>query len=265
MAIPIYQVDAFTSEAFRGNPAGVVILLQKMPDQWMQNVAKEMNLSETAFLLEEQGGFSLRWFTPKVEVDLCGHATLASAHILYEKGYFKPNGKAEFITLSGILFASISNGWITLDFPSLIVKQVPVSDEIVQALGFTPMGIYETDVIILVEMEDPKKVKAYIPNLQELTELSYQGLIITARSDDTRYDFVSRYFAPKAGIDEDPVTGSIHCSLASFWAPKLSKNEFNAYQASERGGILKVKLENDRVHLKGQAVTIISGSLEIDG
>jgi len=225
----------------------------------------EMNLSETAFLLEEQGGFNLRWFTPKVEVGLCGHATLASAHILFENGYLEPNAIAKFNTLSGPLFASISNGWISLDFPSLIVEQMPVSDEIVAALGFSPSSVFKTDVNILVEMDGPDEVISFIPDLPKLTKLSYQGLIITTRSDDPNYDFVSRYFAPNAGINEDPVTGSAHCSLAPFWARKLNKNEFNAYQASERGGMLKVKLEKDRVLLKGQAVTIISGSLEIDG
>ena len=263
MALPLYQVDAFTAEAFCGNPAGVVILPEKMPDQWMQAVAKEMNLSETAFLLEEQDGFSLRWFTPKLEVNLCGHATLASAHILFEKGYLEPSVTANFNTLSGLLCASISEGWVALNFPTLSLDQIPVSDQIIQALGFSPKIVFKTDVNILVEMESPDEVKEYIPDFLKLAELPYQGLIITAGGGGKKYDFVSRYFAPRAGIDEDPVTGSVHCSLAPYWAPKLNKHEFNAYQASERGGILKIKLENDRVILKGQAVTIFSGNLEI--
>ena len=265
MAIPLFQVDAFTLEAFRGNPAGVVILPQKMPDQWMQAVAIEMNLSETAFLLKEQDGFSLRWFTPKVEVELCGHATLASAHILFEEGYLESNLTANFNTLSGSLCASTSGRWITLNFPSLSSEQIPVSDQIIRALGFTPKGVFKTDVNILVEMDDPDDVKKFTPNFLGLAELPYQGLIITARGDDNKYDFISRYFAPRAGIDEDPVTGSAHFSLAPYWALKLNKQEFTAYQASERGGVLKVKLENDRVLLKGQAVTIFSGNLEISG
>ena len=265
MAIPLFQVDAFTSEAIRGNPAGVVILPQKMTDQWMQAVAKEINLSETAFLLKEQDGFSLRWFTPKIEVELCGHATLASAHILFEKGYLEPNLTANFNTLSGSLCASTSAGWITLNFPSLSLEQIPISDQIIRALGFTPKDVFKTDVNILVEMENPDDVKKFTPNFLRLAELPFQGLIITARGGNDKYDFISRYFAPRVGIDEDPVTGSAHCSLAPYWAQKLNKQEFNAYQASERGGVLKVKLENDRVLLKGQAVTVFSGNLEIPG
>jgi len=263
MAIPLYQVDAFTSEAFHGNPAGVVILLEEKPDHWMQSVAKEMNLSETAFLVEVQAGFSLRWFTPKVEVDLCGHATLASAHILYEKGYLSSTTSATFQTLNGKLSASISDGWVSLNFPRFSIKQIPLSGQIINVLGFTPKSVYKTDVNILVEMNDPREVKNFAPNFPALAELPFQGLIITARDDEKKYDFVSRYFAPRAGIDEDPVTGSSHCSLAPFWEPKINKREFSAYQASERGGILRVKLENDRVILKGQAVTIFSGNLEI--
>ena len=224
MAIPIYQVDAFTSEAFHGNPAGVVILQQKMPDSWMQAVAKEMNLSETAFLLREHNGFNLRWFTPKVEVNLCGHATLASAHILYKKGYLESGETANFHTLSGLLCTSKSDGWITMDFPCLSLEQIPVTDQIIQALGFKPKGAFKTDVNILVEMDDPDDVKVFTPDFLKLAELPYQGLIITARGGNEKYDFVSRYFAPRAGIDEDPVTGSSHCSLAPYWALKLNKN-----------------------------------------
>lgn len=263
MAIPLYQVDAFTSEPFCGNPAGVVILSRKLPDPWMQSVAKEMNLSETAFLLRVQDGFSLRWFTPKMEVDLCGHATLASAHILFEKRYLRLNETARFFTKVGLLSATISCGWIELNFPVLSLAPIPVTDQISEALGFIPKKVYKTDVNILVELDNPNDVKSYHPNLLKFTELPFQGLIITARGDDNEFDFVSRYFAPQVGIDEDPVTGSAHCSLAPYWAPKLKKQEFIAYQASERGGILKVKLEKDRVLLKGQAVTIFSGGLEI--
>ncbi len=263
MTMSIFQVDAFTSEAFCGNPAGVVILTKKMPDQWIQGVALEMNLSETAFILKEKDSFSLRWFTPKVEVDLCGHATLASAHVLFEKSYLEHNETVNFDTLSGRLCASVSDGWITLDFPCLSLEQIPVSEKISQALGFSPNSVYKTDVNILIEMSDPQSVKGFTPNFSKLAELPYQGLIITARGDDGRYDFVSRYFAPRAGIDEDPVTGSAHCSLAPYWVPRLNKNKFDAYQVSKRGGNIKVELVNDRVLLTGQAVTIFSGSLEI--
>jgi PhzF family phenazine biosynthesis protein len=263
MAIPLYQVDAFTSKAFCGNPAAVVILSKKMPDVWMQAVAKEMNLSETAFLLSKQDGFNLRWFTPKKEVDLCGHATLASAHILFEKNYLQPSAIAKFNTLSGTLIAKTSDRWIELDFPKLSLIPIAVNDQISQALGFSPKNVFETDVNILVELENSDDVRNYRPNFLKLSDLPFQGLIITARGNDNEYDFVSRYFAPQAGINEDPVTGSAHCSLAPYWAKKLNKQEFNAYQASERGGILKVKLENERVMIKGEAVTVFSGNLEI--
>jgi PhzF family phenazine biosynthesis protein len=263
MTFPLYQVDAFTSDAFCGNPAGVVILSKKMPDLWMRAVAKEMNLSETAFILDKQDGFSLRWFTPKMEVELCGHATLASAHILFEKGYLQPTATVNFDTLSGKLKAKTFDGWIELDFPKLSLIPIPVTDQIAKALGFTPKEVFNTDVNILVELDNPDEVKNYCPNFLKLSDLPFQGLIITSRCGDEEFDFISRYFAPQAGINEDPVTGSAHCSLAPYWAPKLNKREFITYQASERGGILKVKLENERVLLKGQAVTIFSGNLEI--
>ena len=223
MTFPIYQVDAFTEEAFCGNPAGVVILSGKMPEQWMQGVAKEMNLSETAFVLREQESFNLRWFTPKKEVDLCGHATLASAHILFERRYLHPKAIANFNTLSGMLSASVANGWISLNFPCLSLERIPVSEQIIQALGFIPADVYKTDVNILVEMHGPDEVKKFVPDFLKLTEIPFQGLIITAQGGDEKYDFVSRYFAPRLGIDEDPVTGSAHCSLAPYWAPKLRK------------------------------------------
>lgn len=263
MTIPLYQADAFTSEPFRGNPAAVVMLSEKMPDLWMQSVAKEMNLSETAFLLRQQDGYNLRWFTPKMEVTLCGHATLASAHILYEKGFLQQNEVSLFTTASGRLSARFVDGWIELNFPALPLTPVMATDEITQALGFKPKEAFETDVNLLVEMDKPEDVKKYAPNFLKLAGLPFQGLIITARGVDNKYDFVSRYFAPQVGINEDPVTGSAHCSLAPYWASKLNKQEFFAYQASERGGMLKVKLENDRVLLKGHAVTIFSGNLEV--
>lgn len=262
MTIPLYQADAFTSEPFRGNPAAVVILSRKMPDSWMQSIANEMNLSESAFLLRQQDGYSLRWFTPKMEVTLCGHATLASAHVLFEKGYLQRAEMAVFETASGKLSARFVDRWIELNFPVLSLSPIAVTDEITQALGFKPKEAFETDVNLLVEMDKPGDVEQYVPNFLKLAELPFQGLIITARGTENRYDFISRYFAPQVGINEDPVTGSAHCSLAPYWAILLNKQEFIAYQASERGGILKVKLENKRVLLQGQAVTIFSGNLE---
>jgi PhzF family phenazine biosynthesis protein len=263
MTFPIFHVDAFASEAFRGNPAAVVMLSKAMPKQWMQSVSKEMNLSETAFLLKEQNFYRLRWFTPKMEVTLCGHATLASAHILYERGYLPRGEKALFKTASGDLSARYVDSWIELDFPQLKIAPEPITEEINHALEFKPKEIFKTDVNLLVEMVSPEEVQNYIPNFKELTDLPYQGLIVTARGRGNQFDFVSRYFAPNAGINEDPVTGSAHCSLAPYWASKLDKQEFLAYQASERGGILKISLESGQVFLKGQAITVFSGNLEI--
>jgi PhzF family phenazine biosynthesis protein len=263
MTIPIFHVDAFTSEAFKGNPAAVVVTSKEMPNQWMQAVAKEMNLSETAILLKQENSFILRWFTPTVEVTLCGHATLASAHILYEKGYLSRNEKALFKTASGELRARFINSWIELNFPELTLSSVPVTDEINQALGFIPKEIFKTDVNLLAEMESPEDVQTYKPDFIKLAVLPFQGLIVTSRARDSEYDFISRYFAPRVGINEDPVTGSAHCSLAPYWAAKLNKQEFTAYQASERGGILKISRDNGRVLLRGQAVTIYSGNLEV--
>jgi PhzF family phenazine biosynthesis protein len=263
MNTPLYQVDAFTSEAFRGNPAAVVMLSQENPNKWMQSIAKEMNLSETAFLLHQHDCFNLRWFTPKMEVTLCGHATLASAHILYTKGYLRENEKALFKTASGMLTARFIDSWIELNFPKLKVIPEVITDEINQALGFKPKQVFRTDVNLLVEMDKPEDVENYKPYFMKLADLPFQGLIITAYGKDNQYDFISRYFAPQAGIDEDPVTGSAHCSLAPYWASKLNKREFIAYQASERGGLLKLSLDHDRVLLKGQAMTIFSGELEV--
>ncbi|MBM3136690.1 MAG: PhzF family phenazine biosynthesis protein [Chloroflexi bacterium] len=258
----IFQVDAFTNEAFKGNPAGVMLLSEPQSDEWMQNFAREMNLSETAFLMRLQNKYLLRWFTPKVEVDLCGHATLASAHILFCEGLARKDEAIHFESASGILKAWYVDGWIELDFPAFEIRTGTLSPQITNALGFEPRQIYETDVNLLVEMNSFEEIRDYLPDLEKLTMLPYQGLIITCRMEG-RFDFASRYFAPRAGINEDPVTGSSHCSLAPFWSPKLEKEEFTAYQASERGGVLKIRLENNRAFLQGQAVTIFEGEARI--
>lgn len=262
MGEKIYQVDAFTHESFKGNPAGVMLLSAAKSDEWMQYFAREMNLSETAFLMKLQDKYLLRWFTPKVEVDLCGHATLASAHVLFTEDFVEQDETIHFETASGILKARFLDGWIELDFPSFGVKSTKITSQLTDTLGFAPDHIYESDVNLLVEVNDYEEVRDYQPNYEKLAALSYQGLIITSRMEG-EFDFASRYFAPQAGINEDPVTGSAHCSLAPYWAQKLEKNEFLAYQASERGGVLKVRLENDRVFIQGQAVTIFEGELRI--
>ena len=262
MGEKIFQVDAFTSEPFKGNPAGVLLLTTAKPDEWMQDFAREMNLSETAYLLKLQEKYLLRWFTPKVEVDLCGHATLASAHVLFSEGLVKKDETILFESASGILKARYVDGWVELDFPAFEVSSGEVTSQIIDALGFEPGEIFESDVNLLVEMKNHDLVRDYLPDIEKLAMLPYQGLIITSRMEGG-YDFTSRYFAPQAGINEDPVTGSAHCSLAPFWSSKLGKNELKAYQASERGGVLRVRLENNRAFIRGQAVTIFEGELRI--
>lgn len=259
----IFQVDAFANEPFKGNPAGVVLLSEEKVSEWMQNFAKEMNLSETAFLLKEGDGYHLRWFTPAVEVDLCGHATLACGHVLFSEGLADLTDTIIFNSASGILKAKYKEDWVELDFPVFDVNKVPVTREIESALGFLPSSAYETDVNLLVEMNNLAEVREFQPDFIKLAELPYQGVIVTCQMKEGEFDFASRYFAPQAGINEDPVTGSAHCSLAPFWSEKLNKKEFLAYQASERGGILKVSLVENRTFLSGQAITIFSGNLRV--
>jgi len=264
----IFTVDAFTDKPFSGNPAGVCLLENNKDDGWLLNVSAEMNLSETAFVKKESDGFSLRWFTPKVEVELCGHATLASSHILWQEGILKPGEEAVFNTVfSGRLTAVKNEDEITLNFPSIPVKDSHSTPELENALGIKPVYVGDCGVgeyNQLVELESEEQVKNLKPNFSLLAMLPKFGTIITAKSDNNNYDFVSRYFAPAKGINEDPVTGSAHCSLAPYWSAKLNKNAMNAYQASERGGYLKVRLKGDRVLLIGKAVTVLEGTLTTD-
>ncbi len=264
MAIPIFQVDSFTEKPFAGNPAGVCLLSAPKEASWMQHVAAEMNLSETAFIWPEKEVFRLRWYTPQVEVELCGHATLASAHILWETGVLSDGREARFETLSGLLKARRDReGWIELDFPSRPV--LPGSpawvEDLVGALGIKPLGMGFSKEDALVEAADEETVRALQPDFQALRALPARGVIVTSRSYDPQFDFVSRFFAPAVGIDEDPVTGSAHCVLAPYWAGKFGKTEFVAAQVSARGGFLKVRLEADRVKISGRAVTVIKGEL----
>ncbi len=264
MTIPIYQVDAFTDAAFGGNPAGVCLLTDPKEDSWMQSVAAEMNLSETAFVRPEKEGFRLRWFTPQVEVELCGHATLATSHILWETGVLARNREAKYETLSGRLGARLDGqGWIELDFPSRPVKPEPPDwlDELAGALGIKPYGAGLSKEDVLVEAADEATVRALRPDFGVLRSLPARGVIVTARSSDPRFDFVSRFFAPAVGVDEDPVTGSSHTVLVPYWADRLGKQSFTAFQASRRGGILRVSLAGDRVKIAGRAVTVVKGEL----
>ena len=263
MSIPIFQVDAFTAEPFKGNPAGVCLLKAPAEASWMQDVAAEMNLAETAFPLPEGDGYRLRWFTPKVEVRLCGHATLATAHVLWEQGILAPNGEARFETLSGLLTARRDGELTELNFPARPVQPQPPAwaEAVVGALGIRPSFIGMSAEDILIEAADEAAVRSLEPDLATLKSLPARGVIVTSRSSDPRFDFVSRFFAPAVGVDEDPVTGSSHCVLVPFWARRLGKVSMTAYQASARGGVLELRLDGDRVRIAGRAVTVIRGEI----
>lgn len=264
MTQTIYQVDAFTSEPFRGNPAAVCILPEARDEAWMQNVAKEMNLSETAFLLKQDDGYdsySLRWFTPAVEVDLCGHATLASAHTLWETGQLAPGEQARFHTRSGLLTAGQQGEWIVMDFPSKPEEPVDTPSGLIEALGIVPTYVGMSQFDLLVEIESEDALRAMQPNFTLLAQVPARGVIVTSRASTAGYDFVSRFFAPRVGVNEDPVTGSSHCCLSPFWSKRLGRNELVGYQASPRGGVVRVRLDGERVQLGGQAVTVLKGQL----
>jgi PhzF family phenazine biosynthesis protein len=262
MSLRITQVDAFTNRPFAGNPAAVCILSQAADPAWMQNVAREMNLAETAFLVPRRDGFDLRWFTPAVEVDLCGHATLASAHVLWEDGHLKPDAQARFHTKSGVLTADRRAGWIELDFPATPASSAPPAAGLIEALRAKPTFVGRSRFDYLVEVEDESTVRRLDPDLSALSRVEARGVIVTSRTDGkSQYDFVSRFFAPQSGVPEDPVTGSAHCALTPYWSTKLGKKELVAYQASSRGGELRLRLAGDRVRLAGQAVTVLRGEL----
>lgn len=257
----IYQVDSFTEKPFAGNPAGVCILDKAADERWMQNVAMEMNLAETAFLYPVADGYNLRWFTPTVEVDLCGHATLASAHMLFELGKLKSDEEARFHSKSGLLTAKKQGDWIEMDFPATPAVQLPAPDGLIAALGVEAIWVGQSKFDLLVEVASEAEVRGLSPNTSALKSLGGRGVIVTSQASTPGYDFVSRFFAPCAGVDEDPVTGSAHCTLAPYWEPKLGKSEMIGYQASRRGGVVRVRRVGDRVMLGGQAVTVMRGEL----
>jgi PhzF family phenazine biosynthesis protein len=261
MEVPIYQVDAFTDRPFAGNPAAMCILEGPADEAWMQDVGREMNLSETAFLYRVDDGFDLRWFTPAMEVELCGHATLASAHVLWTEGYLPPAEEARFHTKSGLLTAERKNEWLELDFPALRVEPTAAPPGLADALGVEPGYVAKTRFDYLGEVDSEEAVRNMTPDIGRLRALRVRGVIVTARAAPGEYDFVSRFFAPGAGIDEDPVTGSAHCALGPYWGAKLGKEELIGYQASPRGGVVRVRLAGDRVKLGGKAVTVLRGKL----
>ena len=263
MTLRIVQVDAFTNRPFAGNPAAVCMLPEPRPDAWMASVAQEMNLSETAFLVRrnENDGWDLRWFTPAVEVDLCGHATLASAHVLWESGALAADAQAVFFTKSGKLTADRRGEWIELDFPSRPSVAAPPPEGLAAALGVTVLGTFMSRGDVVVDVASESVVRRMKPDFSLLGRVPVRGIIVTTKSDSPEHDIVSRFFVPSQGIDEDPVTGSAHCCLAPHWAPRLGKADLVAYQASARGGVVRVGLRGDRVLLGGQAITIMTGEL----
>ncbi|MEU0570893.1 PhzF family phenazine biosynthesis isomerase [Nonomuraea sp. NPDC005983] len=252
----VFTVDAFTDSPFQGNPAAVCLLESSAPDTWMQAVAAEMNLSETAFLL----GDSLRWFTPMVEVSLCGHATLGTAHVLYSTG--AATGRLEFTTASGTLTVNRSpDGMITMDFPAKEVTPTTAPPNLEKALGAAVEQVGKSNLDLLVELESEEAVRTLTPDIEALRAIDARGVIVTARGTNT--DFVSRFFAPRVGIPEDPVTGSAHCALAPYWAARLGRNDLVGAQLSKRGGLVRVTAKGDRVDLSGRAVTVLTADLHV--
>jgi predicted PhzF superfamily epimerase YddE/YHI9 len=261
MTVPIYQVDAFTNRMFAGNPAAVCLLPEARDETWMQHLASEMNLSETAYVVPRADGYDLRWFTPAVEVDLCGHATLASAHVLWEVGHLAPDQDARFHTKSGLLTARRAGDWIELDFPSYPPQACVAPPLLLEGLGVEPAWVGRSTDKYLVELESESAVRAVAPDFGRLRDLE-AGIIVTSRSADPMFDFVSRFFGPAFGIDEDPVTGSAHCHSGPYWSERLGKSELIARQVSRREGVIRVRVAGDRTALGGQAVTVFRGELE---
>jgi predicted PhzF superfamily epimerase YddE/YHI9 len=259
----VVQVDAFTAQPFAGNPAAVCVLAQPADPGWMQDVAREMNLSETAFAHPVDGGYQLRWFTPAVEVDLCGHATLATAHVLWEEGLLSPRDPARFHTRSGILTAERRGEWIELDFPAEPAEPAPAPPGLLEALGSPVRSAGRNRFDWIVELESGTEVRRLAPDIIRLASIPSRGIIVTGRADfeSTSFDFVSRFFAPRLGVPEDPVCGSAHCCLGPYWSERLCKTDLVGYQASPRGGVVRVRHLGPRVVLGGQAVTVLRGEL----
>ncbi len=275
-------VDAFTHDAFHGNPAAVFLIDAPRSTEWMRQVASEMHLSETAFVVRESVDeigpiFRLRWFTPAVEVKLCGHATLATAHVLWERGVLPAQATARFLTLSGLLTAAPGDaGWVTLNFPARPGQPSPPPPGIAAALGRAPVGIWMSAEDLLVELSDAQAVRTLTPDIGALRTVPVRGVCVTAVGDAPGVDYVSRFFAPNVGVDEDPVTGSAHTILAPFWAARLlggpvspdspvpGDRELLGHQVSPRGGFVRTRLQGDRVLLSGEAITVARGTLVVE-
>jgi PhzF family phenazine biosynthesis protein len=262
MPITIYQIDSFASEPFKGNPAAVCLMDKLADERWMQNFAAEMNLAETCYVVPDGDAFAIRWFTPVLEVDLCGHATLASAHALWEEGVVPHDRDIKFMSRSGLLTVSRRDDWIELDFPEWPYQSISLDPRLAEAIGEEPLDVVQSKGMCLVELVSEDVVRNLSPNLEIINLLPFDDVVVTSKGSTGDYDFVSRCFCPKVGIDEDPVTGSIHCCLGPYWKAKMGKDEFVAYQASTRGGVLRVKVAGDRIKIAGQAVTIFRGELK---
>ncbi len=260
MSLPLLQIDAFADGPFAGNPAAVCFLDGEAPDGWMQRVAAEMNLSETAFVTSAEDGFGLRWFTPAAEVDLCGHATLAAAHALWETDRLASDAAARFHSRGGLLTAERDGDTIWLDFPALPPEAADPPDGLAEALGVEPLAVARSRFDWLIELADAEAAAEVAPDFRALRRVQARGVIVTAPGTDGA-DFASRFFAPAVGIDEDPVTGSAHCVLAPYWAAKLGRSDLVGRQLSQRGGTVRARVEGDRVRLGGRAVTVFRAQL----
>jgi PhzF family phenazine biosynthesis protein len=260
----IYQVDAFTTKPFKGNPAGVCLLDLEPDASWMQNIAMEMNLSETAFVFPGKDYRIIRYFTPEAEMKLCGHATLSASHILYDTGIVNSNKEIRFSSKAGELIIMKKGEWITMNFPVYTLKKIESTSEFERVTGAKPQELYEAGFgWTLALMESEKEVKNMKPHFSLMKNSVFSDLIVTAESEDPAFDFCVRCFAPAVGIDEDPVTGSAHCALAPFWSEKTGRKDFNSHQVSKREGILKVSMKGDRVEISGQAKTIFKAELYV--
>jgi PhzF family phenazine biosynthesis protein len=258
----IYQVDAFTSEPFKGNPAGVCILDSEPSAIWMQNIAMEMNLSETAFVFPVRDNLTIRFYTPESEIHLCGHATLASSHILYETGIIKEEDEIRFSSKAGELRIIKQGNWIKMNFPAYEVKPMNIPPVFEQLVGIKPKELYRSEYgWTLALLKNENEVRNLKPSFSSLKNSEFGDLIVTSLSSDPDYDFCVRCFAPALGIDEDPVTGSAHCALAPFWFGKTGRKDFISHQISKRSGILKISLKGERVEISGQAKTVFKADL----
>lgn len=258
----IYQVDAFTTKPFKGNPAGVCLLDSESDTDWMQNMAMEMNLSETAFVFPGNNCRIIRFFTPEKEMQLCGHATLSASHILFETNQVKSNEKIVFSSKAGELIISRNDEWITMNFPAYPLEKMELTQEFEKVTGIVPLELYKAGFgWTLALLKNETEVRNMQPHFSLMRNSIFGDLIVTAESEDPAYDFCVRCFAPAVGINEDPVTGSAHCALAPFWSEKTGRTDFNSHQVSKREGILKISLKDERVEISGQAITIFKAEL----